>query len=109
MIKLDDCDLVILKVLFVEVCIFKVDLVKCINFSLSFCWKCLEWFEWVGLIEGYKVQIFFKVVVLYVMVFVILEFIQYMVEYFQKFECVIFRCEDVIGCWVLGGGFDYLM
>jgi Lrp/AsnC family transcriptional regulator of ectoine degradation len=109
MLKLDDRDLAILKVLSAEARISKADLAKRINLSPSPCWKRLERLEKAGLIEGYKAQISLKNAAPHVTVFVTLELDQHRAEHFQKFERVISGCEEVTACWALGGGLDYLM
>lgn len=53
MLKLDNRDLEILKVLAKEGRISKADLAKRINLSPSPCWKRLERLEAAGIIEGY--------------------------------------------------------
>ncbi len=53
MLKLDNRDLEILKVLAEEGRISKADLAKRINLSPSPCWKRLERLEAAGIIEGY--------------------------------------------------------
>ena len=52
MLKLDNRDLEILKVLAEEGRISKADLAKRINLSPSPCWKRLERLEAAGIIEG---------------------------------------------------------
>ncbi|NVK34097.1 MAG: Lrp/AsnC family transcriptional regulator [Rhodobacteraceae bacterium] len=109
MLKLDDRDLEILKVLAQEARIAKADLAKRINLSPSPCWKRLERLEKAGIIEGYQAHISLKKVLPYVTVFVTVELEHHRAEYFQKFEQTIGGIEMVTSCWALGGGVDYLL
>jgi len=52
MLKLDDRDLAILKVLSKEARISKADLAKRINLSPSPCWKRLERLEKAGIVQA---------------------------------------------------------
>ncbi|MCX2722758.1 Lrp/AsnC family transcriptional regulator [Roseibium salinum] len=109
MIKLDNRDLDILKVLSREGRISKADLAKRINLSPSPCWKRLERLESAGIIEGYSANISLKNLGPHVTVFVTVELEHHRAEYFQKFERAIREYEAVTACWAIGGGLDYLM
>lgn len=109
MLKLDDRDLAILKVLSTDARISKADLARRINLSPSPCWKRLERLEKAGLVEAYKAQVNLKGTVPHVTVFVTLELEHHRAEHFQKFERAIAASDEVIACWALGGGLDYLM
>ena len=41
--------------------------------------------------------------------FVTVELEHHRAEYFQAFERAIRSCEEVVACWAIGGGLDYLM
>ncbi len=109
MLKLDDRDLEILKVLADEARISKADLAKRINLSPSPCWKRLERLEKAGIIQGYHADICLRKLTSHVTVFVTLELEHHRAEYFQKFERTIAGFEEITACWALGGGLDYLM
>ncbi|CTQ53768.1 Leucine-responsive regulatory protein [Roseibium album] len=109
MLKLDKRDLEILSVLAKEGRLSKADLAKRINLSPSPCWKRLERLEKAGIIEGYAAKISLKNLAPHVTVFVTIELEHHRTEYFQKFEHVIRDCEEVVSCWAIGGGLDYLM
>ncbi|MCO6185281.1 Lrp/AsnC family transcriptional regulator [Rhizobium sp. L1K21] len=109
MLRLDDRDLEILRVLASEARISKADLAKRINLSPSPCWKRLERLEKAGVIEGYRAEVSLKKLAPHVIVFVTIELKHHRTEYFQKFERFIRDIEQVTGCWALGGGVDYLM
>jgi len=109
MLKLDDRDLAILKVLSKEARISKADLAKRINLSPSPCWKRLERLEKAGIVQGYHAAVSLKSVAPHVTVFVTIELEHHRAEYFQKFERTIETCDEVTACWAIGGGLDYLM
>lgn len=109
MLKLDNRDLEILKVLAEEGRISKADLAKRINLSPSPCWKRLERLEAAGIIEGYGARLSLRNIAPHVTVFVTVELEHHRAEYFQAFERAIRSCEEVVACWAIGGGLDYLM
>lgn len=109
MLKLDKRDLDILKVLTSEGRISKADLAKRINLSPSPCWKRLERLEKAGIIQGYAANLSLKNLAPHLTVFVTLELEHHRNAYFQKFERVIGDCDEVVSCWALGGGLDYLL
>jgi len=45
----------------------------------------------------------------HVTVFVTVELEHHRAEYFQKFERTIETCHEIVACWAIGGGLDYLM
>jgi len=109
MLKLDKRDLDILSVLAREGRISKADLAKRINLSPSPCWKRLERLEKAGIIHGYSALISLKELAPHVTVFVTVELEHHRAEYFRKFERVISGCDEVVACWAIGGGLDYLL
>jgi Lrp/AsnC family transcriptional regulator, regulator of ectoine-degradation genes len=109
MLKLDKRDLEILSVLTKEGRLSKADLAKRINLSPSPCWKRLERLEKAGVIQGYGAKISLKNLAPHVTVFVTIELEHHRSEYFQKFERAIRDCDEVVACWAIGGGLDYLM
>lgn len=109
MLKLDKRDLEILSVLAREGRISKAELAKRINLSPSPCWKRLERLEKAGVIQGYSADISLKNLAPHVTVFVTVELEHHRAEYFQKFERVIRDCDEVVACWAIGGGLDYLL
>lgn len=109
MLKLDDRDLAILKVLSGHGRISKVDLANRVGLSPTPCWNRLKKMENAGLIESYHAQINLKKIAPHVMVFVAAELANHTSANFDAFETAVRRYDEVIGCWALGGGYDYLM
>ena len=109
MLKLDDRDFAILRVLGKEGRLSKTELAKRVNLSASPCWERLKRLEDAGIIRGYHADIELKKITPHVVVFVVVELENHRAENFQIFEQALDRCDEVTACWALGGGFDYLM
>jgi Lrp/AsnC family transcriptional regulator of ectoine degradation len=65
--------------------------------------------EEAGVIEGYRAEVALRRIAQHVTVFVAAELGSHRVEDFQAFERAIARRDEIVACWALGGGFDYLM
>lgn len=109
MLKLDSRDIEILKVLSREARISKAELASRINLSPSPCWERLNRLEKAGVIRGYRAEVSLKAVAASVTVFVTVELERHHADSFQAFERVVKARDEVVGCWALGGGFDYLL
>ena len=109
MLRLDDRDLQILKVLSREGRLPKAELAKRINLSPTPCWERLKRLEQAGVIESYQAHIALRHIAQHVTVFVAAELGSHRVEDFQSFERAVARRAEIVACWSLGGGFDYLM
>ncbi len=109
MLKLDDRDIEILRILSREARISKAELAKRINLSPSPCWERLKRLEKGGLINGYHADISLKALGPSVVVFVTVELDRHKSESFNKFEQLVAERDEVVACWALGGGFDYLL
>ncbi len=62
-----------------------------------------------GIIRGYHADVELKKIAPHVVVFVVVELESHRAENFQTFEQAVGRCDEITGCWALGGGFDYLL
>ncbi len=109
MLRLDDRDLQILKVLAREGRITKAALARRINLSPTPCWARLRRLEAAGVIEGYRAEVALRQIAQHVTVFVAVELGSHRAEDFQAFELAMQRHDEILSCWALGGGFDYLM
>jgi Lrp/AsnC family transcriptional regulator of ectoine degradation len=107
--KLDSRDLAILKVLATEGRISKTALAGRVGLSPTPCWNRLKRLEAGGLIEGYGARIALKKIAPHVTVFVAAELADHTAARFRTFEAALARYDEVVACWALGGGFDYLM
>lgn len=109
MLKLDNRDIEILKILSSEARISKADLASRINLSPSPCWERLSRLEKAGVISSYRAEISLKSIVSSVTVFVTVELEHHRSDAFQAFERAVKAKEEIVACWALGGGFDYLL
>jgi Transcriptional regulators len=109
MLKLDDRDIAILKILSAEGRISKAELAARINLSPSPCWERLKRLEKAGIIRGYRAEIALKQIAPTVTAFVTVELERHQADVFQAFERAARARDEIVGCWALGGGFDYLL
>ncbi len=107
--KLDKRDIDILSVLTREGRITKAALAEKIGLSPTPCWDRLKKLEKAGLIEGYGARINLKKLAPNVTVFVSAEIADHTAASFRAFEAAMQRYDEVVACWALGGGFDYLL
>jgi Lrp/AsnC family transcriptional regulator of ectoine degradation len=107
--RLDSRDIAILAVLSREGRISKADLARRVNLSATPCWQRLRRLEAAGLIRGYRADIALDRVAPHVTVFVTIELENHRAENFRAFERAIAGLDEVVACWSLGGGYDYLM
>jgi Lrp/AsnC family transcriptional regulator, regulator of ectoine-degradation genes len=107
--KLDARDIAILRVLSTEGRITKAALADRIGLSPTPCWDRLKRLEQAGLIEGYRAEISLRKLGPHVTVFVAAELADHTAARFQAFEAAVRQHEEIIACWALGGGFDYLL
>lgn len=109
MIKLDNRDLEILRILSAEGRITKSELAARINLSPTPCWERLKRLEEAGIIAGYRAELSLKALGPHVVVFVAIELEGHKAADFQTFETAVAGHDEVVACWALGGGYDYLM
>ena len=107
--KLDDRDIAILRILSTEGRITKTALAERIGLSPTPAWDRLKRLEQAGLIEGYRAEIALKKLAPHVTVFVAAELADHTGPSFRAFEAAVMRYDEVVACWALGGGFDYLL
>ena len=108
-IKLDDRDIKILAILSREGRISKSELAKRVNLSATPCWERLRRLEKAGIISGYRAEIELRLLAPQVSVFVMAELENHRSATFQAFEQAVAGYDEIISCWALGGGFDYLL
>ncbi|MDY0885255.1 Lrp/AsnC family transcriptional regulator [Dongia soli] len=107
-IKLDDRDLRILSILQTEGRITKTALAERVNLSPTPCWSRLKRLERIGVIEGYRAKVAIKRFGL-TMVFMEAELESHRAADFARFEAAMRERPEVVGCWSVGGGIDYLI
>lgn len=108
-IALDDRDVRILQILCQEGRISKSELARRVNLSATPCWERLKRLEAQGLIRGYRAEIALARIAPHVTIFVVAELESHRTDDFRVFEQAIARRDEIIACWAIGGGFDYLL
>lgn len=109
MLRLDDRDLKMLAILREEGRISKADLARRVNLSSAPCWERLRRLEEAGIITGYRAEVALKKIAPHIVVFMAAELEQHRAEDFQSFERAIARHDEIVACWAVGGGFDYIL
>lgn len=109
MLKLDARDLKILTILQNEGRITKAALAQRVNLSPTAAWERLHRLESADIIEGYGAHVSLKALGPFTMVFVETELDKHHSEDFLRFENAISGIPEIIGCWAVGGGIDYLL
>jgi Lrp/AsnC family transcriptional regulator of ectoine degradation len=109
MLRLDQIDFQILRVLAHEGRISKAALAAKVGLSASPCWERLRRLERSGLISGYSAEINLRKLPGVVTVFVTIELDSHAVARFQSFERTVAEHPEITGCWAIGGGYDYLI
>jgi Lrp/AsnC family transcriptional regulator of ectoine degradation len=109
MLRLDDRDLKMLAILREEGRISKADLAKRINLSAAPCWERLKRLEDAGIITGYRAEVSLRRIAAHIVVFMAVELEQHRAEDFALFERAIAPLDEIVACWGVGGGFDYIV
>lgn len=107
-LRLDDRDIKILTILQREGRIPKAALAERVNLSATPCWERLRRLEEAGIIESYQAQISLKAFGPVTTVFVQIEIENHRSEDFARFERAIASIPEVVECWAVGGGMDYI-
>ncbi len=109
MLKLDDRDLKILSILQKEGRISKTALAERVNLTPAPCWERLKRLEKAGIITGYRAEVALSRIAAHIVVFMAAELQGHRAENFQQFERAVQRIDEIVGCWAVGGGFDYIL
>lgn len=109
MAKPDARDIEILKVLAEDGRITKAALADRVGLSPTPCWNRQKKLEKSGLIESYNARINLNKLAPHVTVFVAAELSDHTAASFRAFEASVAGYDEVVGCWALGGGYDYLL
>lgn len=109
MIRLDEQDLKILLTLQREGRITKVKLAEAVNLSPSPCWERLKRLEDLGVISGYHARINLEELVRPTLVMTEVTLRHHQHEDFATFERAVQDIPEIIECFALGGGVDYML
>ncbi len=106
--RLDARDIKILSILQREGRIPKAALAERVNLSATPCWERLRRLEEAGIIESYGAQISLKAFGPVTIIFVEIEIESHRSEDFSRFESAVAGIPEILECWAVGGGIDYL-
>jgi Lrp/AsnC family transcriptional regulator, regulator of ectoine-degradation genes len=108
-LRLDDRDLKILAILQKEGRISKTALAERVNLSATPCWERLRRLEEAGIITGYGARLDPTLFGPRTVVFVQAEIETHRASDFARFEAAMHASPEVLECWAVGGGFDYIL
>jgi len=107
--RLDERDLKILSVLQSEGRITKTELAERVNLSATPCWERLKKLEDAGIIEGYHARISLSKLGPCSMILMEAEINSHRAEDFLRFENALHDIPEIVECWAVGGGIDYML
>ena len=109
MYKLDERDIQILSILQKEGRITKTALADRLNLSLTPSWDRLQRLEEEGIIESYGARLSSPFLKNFHLVITEVELESHKEGQFNRFEDAILGFDEVLSCWSVGGGLDYIL
>ena len=109
MYKLDERDIQILSILQSEGRITKTALADKLNLSLTPSWDRLQRLEEAGIIDGYGAKLSSSFLSNFHLVITEVELESHKQGQFARFEEAIMGFDEVLSCWSVGGGLDYIL
>ena len=109
MYKLDERDIQILSILQSEGRITKTALADKLNLSLTPSWDRLQRLEDAGIIESYGAKLSSSFLSNFHLVITEVELESHKQGQFARFEEAIMGFDEVLSCWSVGGGLDYIL
>lgn len=106
---LDDRDLKILEILQREGRITKTELAAKVNLSPTPCWERLKKLENSGFITGFSANVDIRKIAPVTEVLVQVTLSNHRTDDFKRFEDRIDGTAEVINCWSISGGVDYML
>lgn len=107
--KLDAIDLKILDAIQRDGRITKLALAEQVGLSPTPCWMRLRKLEKAGIISGYHARIAIRVVAPVATVLMEVTLASHRQADFDRFERVIRDIPEIVACWSVGGGVDYVL
>ena len=109
MYKLDERDIQILSILQIEGRITKTALADKLNLSLTPSWDRLQRLEEAGIIDSYGAKLSSSFLSNFHLVITEVELESHKQGQFARFEEAIMGFDEVLSCWSVGGGLDYIL
>jgi Lrp/AsnC family transcriptional regulator, regulator of ectoine-degradation genes len=107
--KLDQIDLKILDAIQRDGRITKLALADKVGLSPTPCWMRLRKLEKAGIVSGYHARIAMRAVAPVATVLMEVTLASHRQADFDRFERVIRDVPEIVACWSVGGGVDYLL
>ena len=107
--KLDAIDLKILREVQRDGRITKLALAERVGLSPTPCWTRLARLEKAGIITGYHARVALKLVAPVTTVMMEVTLASHRQADFERFERVMRETSEVVSCWSVGGGVDYIL
>lgn len=107
--KLDAIDLKILDAIQRDGRITKLALAEQVGLSPTPCWMRLRKLEKAGIVSGYHARIAMRVVAPVATVLMEVTLASHRQADFDRFERVIRDMPEIVACWSVGGGVDYVV
>lgn len=107
--KLDPVDLRILEAIQRDGRITKLALAEQVGLSPTPCWTRLRKLERAGLVAGYQARIAVRSIAPIAVVMMEVTLGAHRQADFDRFERAVREVPEIIACWALGGGVDYLL
>ena len=107
--KLDAADLRILKEIQNDGRITKLALAERVGLSPTPCWNRLKKLEDSGIVMGYRTRIRMRAIAPIAEVLVEVTLGNHRQADFDRFERAIREAPEVVSCWSVGGGVDYIL
>lgn len=107
--KLDPIDLKILDAIQRDGRITKLALAEAVGLSPTPCWMRLARLEKAGIVSGYHARIAMRVIAPVATVLMEVTLASHRQADFDRFERAVRDIPEIVACWSVGGGVDYLM
>jgi len=107
--KLDPIDLKILDAIQRDGRITKLALAEQVGLSPTPCWMRLRKLEKAGIVSGYHARVAIRVVAPVATVLMEVTLASHRQADFDRFERVIRDIPEIVACWSVGGGVDYVV
>ncbi|SDL35941.1 Lrp/AsnC family transcriptional regulator, regulator of ectoine-degradation genes [Mesorhizobium muleiense] len=108
-LKLDQIDLKILDAVQRDGRITKLALADKVGLSPTPCWMRLRKLERAGIVSGYHAKVAMRAVAPVATVLMEVTLASHRQADFDRFERVIRDVPEIVACWSVGGGVDYLL
>lgn len=107
--KLDATDLKILDAIQRDGRITKLKLAERVGLSPTPCWVRLARLEKAGIVTGYHARVSVRAIAPVTSVLVEVTLANHRQADFERFERVVRDTPEIVACWSVGGGVDYLL